>query len=450
MRTALHAVLFIVATCLAACASEASYIKRGQELAAQGRPDAAIEQLMTVLGENPDSWPAHFALGRVYLDLGRLDDALKAFELARKGGDAPELLAALASAYGRKHDGNRAAMFMEQAVKADPQNAANHLRLGIARQQLGDWTLAIEAYRAALTIDPTIAEARVRLGLGLKEQKRIDEALATLKAAVGELRGTGRAYAAAQEALAETYEAAGMLDYALHTYRLTIKVEPNMLPALLGASRVLRAKGQPELAIETLVQAARTLASEPSLFLELGLAYRDYHLDEQAIEAFTKALALPPSAPLAYAPLVDLLIQTKAPAAQVSRLIEQGLAALPADPDLHMRSGDLALSKNAVAQAIEEYRRVTGLQPGNADALYKLGAAQADSGDLAGAKESSRSLRILDAAKATTLDALIDKAAVAPAPPPPPTDAVKPPPATRPDRGKNKKKSKKRGGKRGR
>ena len=400
-----------------ACASEASYIEQGRNLAMQKQYDAAIEQFMLAIGENPSSASANLNLGLVYLEVGRIDDALKAIEQARKTQDSEEALVALAMIDYQKKDYKQAAGFMEAALKMAPSKALNHLRLGVIRKQAGDLERAAESFRMAIAQDPELVDARVNLGLTLKELQRYDEALEVLKDAVKDLKNTGSSVAAVQSALGDVYEAQKMFDYALHSYKLAIHSEPKSGQALAGMGRVLRAQGKFEEAIEILNGASRALPKDPRVFLQLGLAYRDFRLDPQAIEALTKAVDLPPPQDEAYLPLIDLLDKNKAAPEKIAKILALASAALPNDLKLQLRSGDIAFDRGAFSKAADAFKRALELEPSNVDANLKLGLSYARAGEIELATQTYDILKYLDATKAESLQQAIEKATAAKAGP---------------------------------
>jgi len=84
---------------------------------------------------------------------------------------------------------------MDQVLKMSPQNAVNHYRMGLIRRDMIDLAHAIESFQMAAQLRSQMAEARVELGLALKELKRTDEAIEALKGAVKDFRGAGHSLA---------------------------------------------------------------------------------------------------------------------------------------------------------------------------------------------------------------------------------------------------------------
>lgn len=67
--------------------------QEGAELLREGELDAAIVELETVIGADPDNEYAHFFLGNVHFEQGTFDKAMKAFVLALE--KAPEYVGAM-------------------------------------------------------------------------------------------------------------------------------------------------------------------------------------------------------------------------------------------------------------------------------------------------------------------------------------------------------------------
>jgi tetratricopeptide (TPR) repeat protein len=407
-RAALRSRVLVILLAVA-CASESSYLKKGRQLAAERQYDAAIKQFMLALSENPNSVQANLEIGRVYVALKRSAEAVKAIQQARKGGETEEVLVALAGAYYQQKDLRQAATCMEQALKLAPQSAEDHYHLGLIRRDLGDLAHAVDSFQTAIGLNPKMSEARVELGLALKDLKRTDEAIDVLKIAAKDLYDSGRPLANVQAALAQAYEASAMLDYALHTYGLALKIDPTCLPALTGTGRVLIAQSKLEEAIAFLADALKKVPKDQQLYLLLGLAYRDYHLDSQAIDALLHAIEPPAAQSAAYMPLLDLLNKTKAAPELIAKILDQAASALLSDFDLQLRSGDAANDRKDFARAVQAYKRAVEIQPANVEATIRLITAQARSGDFDAARQNCAVLRVMNPAKADELTQMIDK-----------------------------------------
>ena len=153
------------------------------------------------------------------------------------------------------------------------------------------------------------------------------------------------------------------------------------------------------------------LPKEPRLYLQLGLAYREFRLEPHAIEALTKAIELKPAPDEAFLPLIDLLDKTRAPPQKIASVLARASAALPNDLRLQLRSGEIAFARDDFGKAIVAFKRALELEPSNVEANFKLGLSQVRAGSLDAATQTYDVLKYLDAEKADTLQQAMDKAA---------------------------------------
>lgn len=106
--------------------------------------DRAIRHLQAVIEQEPLFLPGHFSLGRVYVETGRYEEAIVAFEKALQYSRNREALAPLAHAYALSGNERQARDLREELVAAtdryiaSPLIARVHLGLGESEQAL-DW-----------------------------------------------------------------------------------------------------------------------------------------------------------------------------------------------------------------------------------------------------------------------------------------------------------------------
>jgi tetratricopeptide (TPR) repeat protein len=132
---------------------------------------------------------------------------------------------------------------------------------------------AERAYRGAITIDPSLLEARVRLGRVLARQGRTAEAWEELGRVTKE-GGKGTASALAHLFLGETEEAAGAEGDALRDYRAALEAEPSLQPAAIALSALLVSRGDRAAGIDALrrpLQHGCPVGLPPWLAYHVGL-----------------------------------------------------------------------------------------------------------------------------------------------------------------------------------
>lgn len=126
-----------------------------------------LEQLAQRLREEPDHPEGWILLGRSYASMRRYNDAVAAYEQARKyGGDTPELLIdfadTLIAADGGKFSEAVGAM-LEQALKQQPDNAKGLWLIGHWYYQQGNFSGALDSWQRVATQLPPGSENAIVL-----------------------------------------------------------------------------------------------------------------------------------------------------------------------------------------------------------------------------------------------------------------------------------------------
>lgn len=152
------------------------------------RVDQAEALYRRALTKRPDRAIWHYKLGRLLLDHDRLEDAAAAYERAIAITPTYRAHFHLASCYHRLEQYERAVENYERAlgIRFDSEWAC--LNLGGSLSALGRREEAERAYLQTLAVNPTVTEARERLGELYARQKRYDEAVDVLEAIEDESR----------------------------------------------------------------------------------------------------------------------------------------------------------------------------------------------------------------------------------------------------------------------
>lgn len=119
----------------------------GRIAAAEGRHNAAIEHLQRAVALFPELGAAHYALALSYRALGRRDEAQRALERHAQ--------------YGPRWPAQEDPVLAKVAELRD--DAQTNLQRGLKLADTGDLAGAIAAHEAALTRDPSIAQAHANL-----------------------------------------------------------------------------------------------------------------------------------------------------------------------------------------------------------------------------------------------------------------------------------------------
>lgn len=189
----------------------------GAAYAQCGRLDKAIGQYERALTKDSDDFMAVNNLGGAYYDMGRLDDAIaqfrKAIELKGDYADAHHNLGLALKKQGKIKE---AIESYRRAIEISPDYADAHNNLGSALLAVGDASAAVHEFEEALRIREDFPIAHTNLGharyfyaVALEKAGRVDDAIASYRAALAILPNHPQAQARLNALLARDQVAAG-------------------------------------------------------------------------------------------------------------------------------------------------------------------------------------------------------------------------------------------------
>jgi tetratricopeptide (TPR) repeat protein len=155
--------------------------------AAQGDPRMLLQEALARhnIEKNPGDFEAHYNLAAMLQARGRLDDAMREYELALRL--RPEDAAAnnaMGGALLASGQPNKAVFYLSQALKTRPNFFDAHYNLGNALAAQNDFAGAAEQFILALRLQPADADAEANLGSALAEMGRFSEAKAHFERAL--------------------------------------------------------------------------------------------------------------------------------------------------------------------------------------------------------------------------------------------------------------------------
>lgn len=248
------------------------------------------------ISQEPRYADAYTNLGEALRRLGELAAAKQAHEKALQLN--PRLQEAkLGLALVEQQSGDsKAAIEKIQQIVAQKESATAYFYQGTALHQQAKLEEAETAFRKALELDPSYAEARVNLGLILNQQDKFDAAVNEFKQAI---RNDPK-LAAAHFNLGVTLQAQGQLEPAIAAYREAINIDPNNAEANYNLGLALNKQGKTEPAIAAYKEAIRINPDYAKAYVKLGANLTDEGKIEQAIANLRKAISLNPQDPEAY------------------------------------------------------------------------------------------------------------------------------------------------------
>jgi tetratricopeptide (TPR) repeat protein len=329
----------------------------GRMLVFAGNADHALEIITPSLEKHPDdpellTVRAAARVRQKNID-GAFEDAKKAHELAPASENATAVLASL---YQQKGDAKAAIDVVKATLEKTPDSVDLRQVLASLYRGVGEDGLAEEELKRVVEMKPTEMRHRVNLALSYVRAKKLDEAEATLLAAVKDLPGTA---------------------------------DPN--PKLVYVD-FLSTQRSPERGMQALQEF---IAKDPKNYpLQFGLGelqMRNHRVDD-AVATYNKIIATDEDG------VQGLQARLRIAAVDVqarrfddaSKLVAEVLQKNPQDNDALILRGSIALERNDAPSAITDLRAVLRDQPRSVGLLRTLARAYSANDDVALAEDSLR------------------------------------------------------------
>ena len=149
------------------------------------RFDASADHLRRAIELNPNHRDAHYSAGMVFANLGRIDDAehhyLRAVEIDPSHFEALTNLGAMLIGAGRFED---AASHLHRALGINPRDSKALHTLALAHLRQQHYAKALALYQRVVKLMPDNARAYADMGIALYYLGRADEALTNLDRAL--------------------------------------------------------------------------------------------------------------------------------------------------------------------------------------------------------------------------------------------------------------------------
>lgn len=300
-------------------------------------------------------------------------------------------------------------------TRQDPASARKSAeasnREGLNKLQSGGDAAAAEAkFRDAVAADPTYADARVNLGVLLREQGRAKEALAELQKAVALAPDN----AAAHNNLGVAYDQQRSPGLAVNEFKRALELDPRLRGAKLNLAVAYGHLGRSDLAATTFLEILREDPENIEGYAGLGAVYARGGRFESAVGVYRDGLAKAPADPRLLGGLGVVWEAAGDPTAAVDAY-DKALKTSPNATDLLAARGALALKLGDYSAAVVYFSKMSNLEwarrnrrqsydkEGLADAFFTLGDIETNLGQY--------TLAAKDYARAVTLDPLLRKRA---------------------------------------
>ena len=370
-----------------------------------GRASDAAAVCEAALKVHPHHADCRTLLARAYEQLGRVGDAIEAYEAAcAKAPSYPNLLAC-ASLYARVGDWDQAEAKFQAAVEKFPTSVPAWQGLADARERLGKLDLVVGCREMLASLQPDDLEAQLGLaeaGAAAGDAPKASEiaqavldgdpnnvralhCLANCLAiqrcwddAVHAFKRLLKLLAVASEAddaerarihydLAAVLRRVGNHDEALAHLQACQEVQPTFLPAYRAAVELHRLKNDLPSAVAVTERALEIQPSEPAIWLDLGRLHLAAADARAAMEAFARALELKPG----YTEAIAGSAEAMSAAGQHDRaraLCEKLTVKRAFQPLPHLTYARVLRNAGALRDALHQVETALGLDASSAEA----------------------------------------------------------------------------------
>jgi tetratricopeptide (TPR) repeat protein len=161
------------------------YIDSGNKLRDRGDYEGAIKAYRRLLDVDPANGEALSELGKVYLKVGLLNEAVELLEKARTDDQtSAQICYHLGSAYFMEDKNSEALKAFKDAVKLNPGYTEALYKMGLVYDNMLDHDKAIDAYKKVVALNPDFVKAYQSLGLAYEGKGQRDEAVKYFKKAL--------------------------------------------------------------------------------------------------------------------------------------------------------------------------------------------------------------------------------------------------------------------------
>lgn len=248
------------------------------------------------LDADPRVVEAHYLLGKVWKEEGRLDRAVQAFN---------------------------------GAIKLDPHYANAYASLAAVQFLQGNYAEAIESYKQVLGIAPKSSAAHIGLGEVYLKQSRPVEAIQELTAAMAANPNNATAHLFMARAL----EQRGNSEGAMKEYQEAVRLKPDLSEAYTALAELQENKGEYGTAADLLRTAVRYRQDDVGLRLHLAADYLRSRRLEEAEREFHQVLTLAPSEGAAATGLARVYAQ---------KVVQQSAPVVTSSAEFQAASRDIA------------------------------------------------------------------------------------------------------------
>jgi len=263
----------------------------GTELLKRGQNKRAERLLLVVLDVRPDHFGSLLALGALYANTNRLDEAKTYFQqMIAAHPNFAEAHGSLGALRATRGELDAAVACYQRALALAPYHPGIHFGYSGVLQTLGKTAEAIESLRFALAVRPDHLDSHFVLGNLLYSIDQTDEAL---RCYLQVLQLNPR-HAETHNNIGNTYLRLGQREQAIAHYKTAQEINPSYADAFGNLGNAYLELNRLEESIEQNRLAIARNGSRFGSYNNLGVAHQALGQFDEATSAFERALELSP------------------------------------------------------------------------------------------------------------------------------------------------------------
>lgn len=274
-------------------------------------------------------------------------------------------------------------------LQAQPYHAIANHNMGLLAGQVGQYQAGLPYLHKALSVNPDEGQFWLSYADGLLKAGEREQALEIVTAAIARgldneqsrgLRSRIETAIASTPTAQETQHVIALHQAGHHaeleaaSHALTQRYpDSDFAWSVLGTALQLQGKD----AFEALQKTAQLAPNDAEAHGNLGTAWQERGMYDQAVDSYTRALELNPDFVEAHGNLAAAL-QAQGKLEQAEQAYRQALALRPDYAKGHFNLGNTLQAMQRSAEAVACYQRALALLPGDAEIYLNLGNAQQD------------------------------------------------------------------------
>jgi protein O-GlcNAc transferase len=318
---------------------ESAHLERCQCLLHSNRLAEALDAIAAGAMACPTNPSIHYHHGNTLASLGKIDQAISAFEKCISiQPNFPEALANLATAHRFQENFEASLEYYQKAIRLQPTNSNLYVNIGDLLVKTGKLEPARESYEKAISIDSRNSSALTGIALLLHKSGNLSGAIDYHEKALA----INSDSATSNCLYGITLQALGRLDNAVQAYSRAISINPEYAEAHNNLAGALHGKNDLNTAIKHLQMAIAIDPKYAEAHSNLGVALYEQGDVDESIASFYQALKANPNHIAAHSSLLfvlsfsqkhspeEYLIEAKRFGEKVSKLVTQPLSTQPA------------------------------------------------------------------------------------------------------------------------